>query len=111
MTGNGSRLLFRQRKNFETAYVEAWAFTVPPSDRYPDAVKYSYQRGARESGPNTAWDDGTIFRYDNSPDHPDAPRHHKHTRDGRVVGIDFAGVRPLYDRFKQEVIDNGEGWK
>lgn len=55
-------------------------------------------------------DGGTILRYDNFPDHPGAPIHHKHVGEDSVDSVDFEGVRPLYRRFKREVRDHGEHW-
>lgn len=83
-------------------YVEIEAYSVPASDRYPEGVKYSMQYGTT--------DGDTIIRYDNFPDHPGAPNHHKHTADGRVEPVDFEGVRLLFQRFKREVRNYGEHW-
>ncbi len=55
-------------------------------------------------------DGETIIRYDNFPDHPDAAQHHKHLSNGDVEDIEFTGLEPLYDRFKQEVRTHGEHW-
>lgn len=90
----------RFRRN--DTYVEVQAYSVPESARYPEGVKYSMQYGTT--------DGDTIVRYDNFPDHPDAPNHHKHAVDGSVEPVDFGGVRPLFDRFKQEVRNYGENW-
>jgi hypothetical protein len=95
-------LLLRERENFDGRYAEVEAWVVPGSDRYPDGVKYSFQYGE--------FDGETVFRYDNFPDHPGAAHHHKHTRDGRVVTIEFEGVLALYQRFKSEVIQHGHDW-
>lgn len=84
------------------AYIDVDAYHVPTSDRYPEGVKYSFQYGDSEGA--------TIIRYDNFPDHPNAPTHHKHTGDGRIVAVDFEGVLSLYDRFKREVQNHGEPW-
>jgi len=83
-------------------YVEVEAYSVPVSERYPDGVKYSMQYGTTEGK--------TIVRDDNFPDHPDVENHHKHADDGSVEAIEFEGVRPLFDRFKQEVREYGEHW-
>lgn len=96
-----SRLLLRERENFGERYAEVKAWAVPESERYPDGVKYSFQYGEI--------DGNTIFRYDNFPDHPDASKHHKHTDDD-VEAIEFEGIEALYERFKNEVIDNGHDW-
>jgi len=46
-----------------------------------------------------------------SPDHPNAPIHHKHLPDGTVDPVDFTGVRPLFEKFKIEVTeDYDEHW-
>lgn len=90
-------------KTFGDTYADVSAWAVPPSDRYPEGVKYSMQYGETEGD--------AIFRYDNFPDHHEEYRHHKHTPDGEVEPVDdFTGVFPLYERFKQEVRDNGEHW-
>jgi len=43
--------------------------------------------------------DGTIIRYDNFPDHPNAAIHHKHLPDGTVEAVDFTGLRSLFAAF------------
>ena len=83
-------------------YVQVVAYNVPSSERYPEGVKYSYQYGDT--------DGNTIIRYDNFPDHPGASHHHKHCADGSVIDVEFPVLLDLYDRFKQEVQDNGEPW-
>ena len=95
-------LLVRKRKQFAETYGEVRAWKIPVSDRFPDGVKYGMQFGER--------DGGTIFRYDNFPDHLGASHHHKHLADGSVVGVDFTGVFDLYEQFKQEIRDHGEYW-
>lgn len=97
----------RERFPANGTYVQATAHRVPRSDRYPDGVKYSMQYG-RTDAPEG--DDGTIIRYDNFPDHPDAPLHHKHTADGGVEPVEFGGLLALFRDFKQEVRDYGEPW-
>jgi hypothetical protein len=52
----------------------------------------------------------TIIRYDNSPDHPDAAHHHKHTSNGTVVDVAFDSLRGLYETFKQGVTAHGHDW-
>jgi hypothetical protein len=101
---DGATRIFHTRRNFGDTYAEASAWTVPESDRYPDGVKYSLQYGSLEPAE-------TIIRYDNFPDHKGAPRHHKHTESGEVVGVDYDGIRKLYQQFRQEVRDDhGEEW-
>jgi len=100
---DSATLLFRVRENFEHRYAEVKAWAVPQSDRYPDGVKYGFQYGT--------FDGDTIFRYDNFPDHPDAPHHHKHTKDGDVEAVAFEGVEALYTQFKNEVNNHGHNWK
>ena len=64
-----------------------------------------------ESTTQTENEDGTIIRYDNFPDHPNAPIHHKHLPDGTVDPAEFTGVRPLFETFKIEVTeDYDEHW-
>lgn len=38
---DGAALLIDVTKDFGKTYAEVQAWTVPPSDRYPDGVKYS----------------------------------------------------------------------
>lgn len=89
-------------KDFGDRYAEISAFRVPESDRYPGGIKYSMQYG------NAAGE--TIIRYDNFPDHPDAPHHHKHRVDGTVEDVEFEGLQSLFERFKSEVIEHGHNW-
>jgi hypothetical protein len=104
MSGDESAtLLVRERENFDERYAEVEAWSVPSSERYLDGVKYSFQYGEL--------DGDTLFRYDNFPDHPDAPRHHRHTQDGRVTRVEFEGVSQLYQRFKPEVNEHGHDWE
>ena len=97
----------RERFPANATYAQASAHRVTRSERYPDGVKYSMQYG-RTDAPEG--EDGTIVRYDNFPDHPDAPLHHKHTEDGEIEPVDFDGLLDLYREFKQEVRDYGEPW-
>lgn len=104
MADDGSAtLVLRERENFGDRYADVRAWAVPESDRYPDGVKYSFQYGTVNGD--------TVFRYDNFPDHPDAPRHHKHADDGSVDDVEFDGLVPLYRRFKREVNDYGHDWE
>jgi hypothetical protein len=89
-------------RDFGSRFVEVVAWRVPESDRYPEGIKYSMQYG------NVAGE--TILRYDNFPDHPGAAHHHKHTGDGTVEDVAFEGLRPLFERFKDEVNDHGDTW-
>ena len=98
----GANQLIKVTKDFGETYAEVQAWAVPPSDRYPDAIKYSMQYGTT--------DGRTIIRYDNFPDHPGAAPHHKHLSNGEIEDIEFSGLEALYDRFKQEVRDHGEHW-
>lgn len=91
-----------RKEVFGAYFAEITAWKVPTSDRYPDGVTYSFQYGKRGGE--------TIFRYDNFPDHPNAPHHHKHTRNGDVIDVDFGGLESLYERFKKEVQDEGHDW-
>lgn len=102
MGGDDAELLISVSKDFGETYAEVKAWNVPPSDRYPDGLKYSMQYGSR--------DGGTRFRYDNFPDHPEATMHHKHTVDGDTEDIEFHGLEALFDRFKREVRTHGETW-
>lgn len=97
----------RERFPANATYAEVSAHRVPRSERYPDGVKYSMQYGHADAPED---DDGTIIRYDNFPDHPGAPLHHKHTKGGEIESVDFDGLLALYRRFKQEVRDYGEPW-
>lgn len=93
----------RERFPENRTYVDVDAYTVPPSDRYPEGVKYSMQYGTT--------DGTTIVRYDNFPDHPGVTHHHKHTESGDVIDIDFDGFRSLFEQFRQEVQTHGEDWE
>lgn len=97
----------RERFPANGTYAHVTAYRVPRSERYPDGIKYSMQYGRSDTVED---EDGTIFRYDNFPDHPGAPLHHKHTADDDVEGVDYDGVLDLYHTFKQEVRDHGEPW-
>ena len=55
-------------------------------------------------------DGETIIRHDNFPDHPGATKHHKHTEEGAVENVEFPGLLPLFQQFKQEVRNYGEHW-
>lgn len=99
--GDAVKLLSVTRE-FGSRYAEVTAWSVPESDRYPEGPKYAMQYG------NAAGE--TIVRYDNFPDHPDATDHHKHTPDGDVEPVEFEGLRPLFERFKHEVKERGDGW-
>lgn len=89
-------------RDFGDRFVDVTVSRVPESQRYPDGIKYSMQYG------NAAGE--TILRYDNFPDHPGAPPHHAHRPDGSVEGIEFEGVRPLLERFKNDVNEHGNDW-
>ena len=102
MADDGGVKILDVTRDFGDRYAEVIAWDVPQSDRYPDGVKYSMQYG------NAAGE--TIVRYDNVPDHPDAAHHHKHTAEGAVRDVEFAGLGPLFERFKSEVNDHGHDW-
>lgn len=112
MADDGVELVVDRREEFGGTYAHARAWVVPSSDRYPDGVKYSFQYGTTEpTSAETTHKDGTIIRYDNFPDHPNASIHHKHLADGSVDPVDFDGLRPLFERFKAEVTERyGEHW-
>lgn len=95
----------RERFPANATYIQISAYRVPRSERYPDGVKYSMQYGRTDTT-----GEGTIIRYDNFPDHPDAPRHHKHTEHGDIEPVDFDSIQELYHDFKQEVRTYGEPW-
>ncbi|WP_254545735.1 toxin-antitoxin system TumE family protein [Halomarina pelagica] len=105
-------LLIKRREDFGETFADVRVWSVPASTRYPDGVKYGMQYGYRDAeAAEVANDDGTVIRYDNFPDHPGAPHHHKHQPDGTVDPVEFTGVRPLYRRFKREVTDDyDEPW-
>ncbi|WP_458190482.1 toxin-antitoxin system TumE family protein [Haladaptatus sp. NG-WS-4] len=104
MTEGGATKVLDIREYFpeNDTHVDVDAYTVTQSDRYPEGVKYSMQYGTT--------DGTTIVRYDNFPDHPDAAHHHKHTEDGGVIDVDFDGLRPLFEQFRNEVQNHGEHW-
>lgn len=101
MTDDGARELVSHTEDFGGRYVEVVVWEVPVSERYPDGLKYSMQYGTVGGE--------TIIRYDNFPDHPDATHHHKHTR-GSVKDVDFEGLGPLLETFKDEVNAHGDTW-
>lgn len=103
MTGeDDAELLVDVTRDFGDHYAEVRAYRVPVSDRYPSGVKYSMQYG------NVAGE--TLLRYDNFPDHPGASHHHVHRSDDSVEDVDFEGLEPLFERFKNEVIEHGHDW-
>ena len=83
----------RERFPGNGTYAQVTAYHVPRSGRYPDGVKYSMQNG-RSDAPEG--EDGTIVRYDNFPDHPGAPLHHKHTEDREAVRVEYDSVLESY---------------
>lgn len=99
---DGAERIIDVTKDFGETYAEIRAWAVPPSDRYPNGVKYSMQYGTT--------DGETIVRYDNFPDHPGAAHHHRHLPNGEVEDVPFADLETLYERFKAEVRDHGENW-
>lgn len=103
-----AELVLRDRENFGETHAEVKGYTVPALERYPDGVKYSMNYWRDEPDEETD-DEGTIVRYDNFPDHPGAPLHHKHVG-ADIEPVDFPGLWLLYQRFKREVIENGEHW-
>ncbi len=102
MSGDDATQVIDVTRDFGDRYAEVTAYRVPASDRYPEGLKYSMQYGTAAGE--------TILRYDNFPDHPGAAHHHKHRADGTVVDVDFEGLRPLFARFKSEVIRYGHDW-
>lgn len=80
---------------------EMVATAVPQSDDYPEGIKYRFQY----------MDDNgeTILRFDNVPEHPDAPRHHVHTPSGTVEPIDFEGLSAHIRAFEEAVDAYREG--
>lgn len=74
---------------------EMVAWTVPPSDDYPEGVKYSFQYMNA--------DNDTLLRFDNAPYHTDVTHHHRHTSDGEIEPLDYASLRDLAEQFLNEV--------
>lgn len=100
----GAEQVIDERLEFDGTYVEIEAFSVPPSSRFPEGVKYSMQYGTT--------DGETIIRYDNHPDYPGVGRHHRHGSSDPhdVEEIEFEGLEALYRRFKREVNEHGDDW-
>jgi len=81
--------------------IEARAWEVPPSDEFPNGLKYSFQA--------LDLDDNHIERWDNTND-AHGPRHHKHLRDGEIKPISKSpesrdDVKELLRDFINEVIE------
>jgi hypothetical protein len=96
-----ARKVLDVRKDFGDHYAEIEVWEVPPSERYPDEVKYTMQFGNP--------DGETLVRYDNFPDHPGVTNHHKHTQRG-VEDVEFESLHSLVRQFKTEVRDHGYEW-
>lgn len=64
--------------------------SVPPSEKFPDGIKYRLHFGT---------DDGTtIIRYDNSHG-----EHERHTRAGLDADYEFPGYDAVQERFWEDV--------
>lgn len=72
---------------------------VPPSEQFPDGVKYSMHYGD--------YDGSTVVRYDNA--HGATKGHERHTGDD-VEEIEFPGWRELLARFRTEVLEHERGY-
>ncbi|PSP73530.1 hypothetical protein BRC86_08920 [Halobacteriales archaeon QS_3_64_16] len=86
----GAESILRERENFGETYTWAKAYAVPVSERCPDGVRYSMNYWQDEPDEGTD-DEGTIFRYDNYPDHLGAPLHHKRVGEA-IEPVDSSGV-------------------
>ncbi len=78
--------------------MEAIAFLIPRSKRYPRGIKYSFQHYDPDSGE-------TILRYDNYSEHSKS-RHHKHLRENETVGVKFKSLHTHFKKFMKEVKSN-----
>lgn len=77
--------LYRDSDTFPdgTRY-EMIATAVPPTEDYPENVKYRFQY-IDEAG-------RTLLRFDNFPHHPGVDRHHYHTTDGVHDDRSYVGL-------------------
>jgi len=91
-----ARVVYREHdeKPDESRY-EMVAQRVPPSDEYPDGLKYSFQY-MDASG-------DTLLRYDNAPYHLAVGRHHRHGPNGDIEPLSFTTLADLIDMFHTEV--------
>ena len=74
---------------------ELIAWSIPPSEAYPEGVKYSFQYMTS--------DGETLLRYDNAPHHDDVARHHRHTFDGELESLEYTSLRNHAEQFLNEV--------
>ncbi|MDZ7687304.1 MAG: DUF6516 family protein [Halobacteriales archaeon] len=89
----------RRTLNIGGVRIEAEAWKVPPSEEYPNGVKYRFQ--ALDE------DDDHLARWDNTND-AHGPRHHRHLPDGDVEQIENPPespeeVKKLLREFVREV--------
>lgn len=83
--------------------IEAVAYIVPRSDRFPSGTKYSFHAGYVGDG-------GLILRYDNAND-SHVSKHHKHYVDGQEKVVEPVEFKPknsaqlvkLFKEWKEEV--------
>ena len=73
------------------------AWQVPESEDFPQGLKYSFQYMDA--------DGDTLLRYDNAPYHLDIGRHHRHTPDGTITELEYAGLSDLVAKFQHEVTE------
>lgn len=84
-----------RREDSEGNIIRVKILQVPESEKFPEGVKYRLHYGTKA--------DETLLRYDNS--HGVHERH----RGDEVELIEFPGIAPLYERFREEIttIDGG----
>ena len=67
-------VIYEASNRFANGYrYEMVATDIPPSDEYPEGIKYRFQYMAE--------DGRTLLRFDNFPNHPNVDRHHYYTPD------------------------------
>ncbi len=98
----GAGTLFRDADEFPdgTRY-EMVARSVPPSQDYPEGVKYRFQYMDAAGR--------TLLRFDNYPHHPDVDRHHYHTPSGVADDITYSGLADHVRAFYAAMDDRREG--
>lgn len=83
-------VVFDRRRDFGDEIVTLRVLRVPPSEKFPEGVKYAYHYGEKGK-------DEPHLRYDNH--HGSHERHEGE----RVAEIDFPGYEALLRRFVREI--------
>ena len=77
-------------------------------DVYSSGWAYNLHYGATEPNPPATLEDGTIRRYDNAHEHPDAGWHHRHVGGDEPEAVEFEGLEAHLRRFRQEVTSDDD---